>query len=292
MTLTRGRPLPQTADPARVTKVRDPFKPFAYFLALVVAAVTIVPIVYVVQGGFHTTAHLGAEPVSLPDPWQFGNYGDIVGDSLFWRYLWNSTFIAAVTVLLTVGTGAMASFALSRIEFRGREAFFTLFTLGLLFPPSVALLPLYVMIKDVGLLDSPFGVALPQAAFGLPTTIIILRPFMRAIPADLEDSAVMDGCSRFSFFWRIMLPLSRPALLTVGVLAFVTSWNAFILPLVVLSDAEKLTLPLGVAQFSGQWTADTARILAYTAMAMIPALAFFSLAERRIVGGLTGAVKG
>jgi raffinose/stachyose/melibiose transport system permease protein len=264
----------------------------AYFLALVIAGVTIVPIGYVVLGGFRTTGDLNADPVGLPSPWNLENYAFILGSSGFWHEVWNSTVIAAVTVSLTVVTGSMAAFALSRIDFRGREAVFTLFTLGLLFPASVALLPLYVMIRQMGLLDTPWGVALPQAAFGLPTTIIILRPFMRAIPAELEDSAVVDGCSRLGFFWRILLPLSRPALLTVAVLSFVQSWNAFILPLVVLTDANQLTLPLGVSQFAGQWTADTARILAYTALSMIPALAFFSLAERRIVGGLTGAVKG
>jgi raffinose/stachyose/melibiose transport system permease protein len=273
-------------------RIRDPFQPVAYFLALVIAAITVVPILYVVVGGFRTTGDLNNDPVGLPSPWNLENYTFILGSSGFWREVFNSTVIAAITVSLTVVTGSMAAFALSRIDFKGREAVFTLFTLGLLFPASVALLPLYVMIRQMGLLDSPWGVALPQAAFGLPTTIIILRPFMRAIPAELEDSAVVDGCSRLGFFWRILLPLSRPALLTVAVLSFVMSWNAFILPLVVLTDANQLTLPLGVSQFAGQWTADTARILAFTALSMIPALAFFSLAERRIVGGLTGAVKG
>jgi raffinose/stachyose/melibiose transport system permease protein len=135
-------------------------------------------------------------------------------------------------------------------------------------------------------------VALPEAAFGLPITIVILRPFMRAIPGELEDAAAMDGCSRFGFFWRILLPLSLPALVTVSILAFVTSWNAYLLPLLVLNDPDHWTLPLGVANWSTQYTQDTSKILAFTALSMLPALLFFVLAERRIVGGLTGAVKG
>jgi raffinose/stachyose/melibiose transport system permease protein len=136
-------------------------------------------------------------------------------------------------------------------------------------------------------------VALPEAAFGLPLTIVILRPFFRSIPRELEDAAAIDGCSTFGFFWRILLPLSRPALATVAVLAVVGSWNAFLLPLLVMSSADNWTLPLGVMNFATEHTADNARILAFTSLSMIPALAFYLVAERQLVGGLTsGAVKG
>ena len=122
-----------------------------------------------------------------------------------------------------------------------------------------AILPLYLLLRQLGLLDTALGVALPEAAFGLPITIVILRPFMRAIPTELEDAAAIDGCSRFGFFWRILLPLSRPALITVAILAVVTSWNMFLLPLLVLNDQSEWTLPLGVAAYSTEYTQDTAR---------------------------------
>jgi raffinose/stachyose/melibiose transport system permease protein len=143
------------------------------------------------------------------------------------------------------------------------------------------------------LIDSALGIALPQAAFALPLTIIILRPFFRSIPVELEDAAAIDGCGSFGFFWRVLLPLSRPALATVSVLAIVSSWNAFLLPLIILSDQANWTLPLGVTNFSTQYSSDTARILAYTTLALIPALLFYIVAERQLIGGLTrGAVKG
>ncbi len=165
--------------------------------------------------------------------------------------------------------------------------------LGLLFPSAVAILPLYILIRGLGLLDNPLGVALPQAAFQVPLTIVILRPFFRSIPTELEDAARIDGCSMFGFFWRILLPLSRPALATVSVLAVVLSWNEFLLPLIILSGQDQWTLPLGVMNFSTEYTSDIARVLAFTTLAMIPALAFYVLAERQIVGGLTsGSVKG
>ena len=261
-------------------------------IALLVAAVVIVPLVYVVLGGFRTTGQIAARPVALPEQWLTGNYLEILASAAFWLQVANSVVIAGIATAVVVAFGALAAYPLARFEFRGREALYTLFTLGLLFPVGVAVLPLYILLRQVDMLGTLPGVALPEAAFGLPVTIVILRPFMRAIPSELEDAAVIDGCSRFGFFWRILVPLSRPALTTVSILAFVGSWNAFLLPLLVLTDPNSWTLPLGVANYSTQYTQDTARILAFTALSMLPALAFFVLAERRIVGGLSGAVKG
>src|SRR4029078_9320415 len=129
---------------------------------------------------------------------------------------------------------------------RGRVALNTLFTLGLLFPITVAVLPLYLLLEDLHLIDSLLGVIIPQVCFALPMTILILVPFLRAIPVELEDAAAIDGTSGIGVFWRIALPLSVPGLMTVGVLAFVTSWNAYLLPLLVLNDPKSFTLPLGV----------------------------------------------
>jgi raffinose/stachyose/melibiose transport system permease protein len=169
---------------------------------------------------------------------------------------------------------------------------YTYFTFGLLFPLAAGILPLYLLLRDLHLADTYVGVILPQVAFQLPITVVILRPFFAAFPGELEDAAAIDGADRLGFFWRILLPLSRPALVTVAVLAFVASWNSFLLPLLVLQNDTLQTLPLGVQNFSAQYSQDTAGILAFTSLAMMPALLFFSFAERQIVGGLQGAVKG
>ena len=126
----------------------------------------------------------------------------------------------------------------------------------------------------------------------LPFTILILRPFMRAIPGELEDAALVDGATRPRFFLRILIPLSRPALITVAMLAFVTSWNAYLLPLLVLNSQSNYTLPLAVATFQSEYTQNTAAVFAFTALSMIPALAIFVFAQRRLVGALSGALKG
>jgi len=269
----------------------------AYVVLLLVAAAILVPIVYAVLGGFKSNGQLAANPVALiPDPWVFGNYADIlwgVNAPTFWGEVLNSVIVAIIAVSVTVGCASAAAFVFARMRFRGREAMYTLFVFGLLFPTAVAILPLYILIRQVGLSGSLLGVALPQAAFGLPLSIVILRPFFRSIPIELEDAARIDGCGSFGFFWRVLLPLSRPALATVSVLAIVTTWNAFILPLVVLNNADQWTLPLGVMNFSTTYSSDAARTLAFTVVSLVPALLFYMVAERHIVGGLTGgAVKG
>ena len=266
--------------------------PVRYLAALVIVGVTLAPLLFVILGGFRTNAQINTDPAGLPSPWVFSNYADILASSSFWTFLGNSALISISSTALAVGLGSMAAFALSRYRFRGREGLYSMFTIGLLFPLGVAILPVYLLLRQLHLLESWVGVALPQAAFALPVTIIILRPFMAAIPSEIEDAAVVDGATRLGFFWRILLPLSRPALVTVSVLAFITSWNGYLLPLLVFNDPTHFTLPLGVATFQSQFSQDTASILAFTALSIVPALLFFIFAERHIVGGLTGSVKG
>jgi raffinose/stachyose/melibiose transport system permease protein len=266
--------------------------PVVYVAALALVGVMLGPVVYIIIGGFRTNSQITTDPAGLPDPWQFGNYADVLTGSTFWTQVTNSTIAAVITTAGVVTLGVMASYVLARYHFRGRGAMYALFAAGLMFPPTVAITPLYVLIKNLGLVNTLPGIILPQIAFSLPTTIIILVPFLRAIPRELEEAAFIDRCSRLGFFWRMVLPLSVPGLITVGILAFVNSWNSYLLPLFILNDQEAFTLPLGVQAFASQYSVDTAKVLAFTSLSMIPALVFFSLFERRIVGGLTGAVKG
>lgn len=266
--------------------------PLVYAISLVVVALTLGPVLYGVLGGFRTNAQLAESPAGLPSPWVLTNYTGVLTNPAFWTYALNSTVIAVITTSIVVVFGIMAAYPLARYQFRGREALFTVFVVGLLFPATVAIIPLFILIsRDLGLGNSWWGVALPQAAFALPMTVVILRPFLMALPRELEEAAMLDGTSRIGFFWRIALPLSAPGMVTVGVLAFVGSWNAYLLPLLLLQGDMK-TLPLGVADFSSEHSADTAGVFAFTSLAMIPALVFFLAMQRRIVSGLQGAVKG
>jgi len=271
-------------------------QPLVYIVAATAIAVSIVPVLYVWISGFRTSADLNANPGGFPDPWYLGNYATVLGSSRFWGSVFSSSLVAVGTTLGVVVLGITAAFVIARYTFRGRQGLYTFFAAGLMFPVTVAALPLSILLRDLGLNGTFVGLIIPQVAFALPVTIIILVPFLRAIPRELEEAAFIDGTSRLGFFWHIMLPLSGPGLITVGVLAFLGSWNGYLLPLLVMAAGgmpqDFWTLPLGVQQFSTQYSQDTGAVLAYTSLAMLPALAFFLFAEKRIVGGLAGAVKG
>ncbi|WP_026459831.1 carbohydrate ABC transporter permease [Schaalia suimastitidis] len=266
--------------------------PGIYFIAAVTIIAILSPVAYVIIGGFRTNSQITANPAGLPSPWVIENYTEVIASPIFWRQVGNSTIAASATTVGVVILGIMASFVIARYPFKGRHAMYSLFAAGLMFPMTVAITPLYILIKNLGLTNNLLGVILPGIAFALPTTVIILVPFLRTIPKELEEACALDGCGRLGFFWRVVLPLSAPGVITTGILAFIGSWNSYMLPLFILGDENLFTLPLGVQAFASQYSVDTARVLAFTSLSMIPALVFFSLFERRIVGGLTGAVKG
>jgi raffinose/stachyose/melibiose transport system permease protein len=264
-----------------------------YLIAIVVAVAMLTPIAIAVIGSFKTTGELMSKPFALPKEWILDNYQFVLALGTFWRQLRNSTVVMAGTVALTMSCSCMAAFVFARMTFKGRDLLFNFFMLGLLFPLIVAILPLYLIMRQLGLLNSLLGMILVQAAFGIPGTVLVLRTFFRSLPSDLEDASYIDGCTAFGFFWRVLLPLSTPALAANSALGMVGSWNALFLPLVVLDNQELWTLPLGTMQFSGQYFTEWARVMAFVVIVMIPAVAFYLLAERYIVAGLTGgAVKG
>jgi raffinose/stachyose/melibiose transport system permease protein len=260
---------------------------------IVVAVVIVTPLVVAVLGGFRTNPQLLRQPIAWPDPFFFENYGDVLGSRLFWQNILNSVIVMLLTTVIVLSLSSAAAFVIARMQFPGREPLYNFFTLGLLFPLPVAILPLYLLLRQMGLVDSLWGVILPQVAFGLPWNVLILRSFFISIPRDLEDAAYVDGAGPLEFLLRVMLPLVRPALAAVAVITMVSSWNNFFLPLVVLNSENLWTLPLGVTQFQGQYLTDWARILAFVSLALLPAIGFYLVAERQLVTGLTaGAVKG
>lgn len=264
-----------------------------YIICVIIALLVLVPLITAVLGGFKTNPELLVNPFSWPDPFHLNNYQDVISSRTFWQQLGNSTLVMFATAVGVMVLASMPAFVFSRITFKGREALFNFFTLGLLFPLTVAILPLYITIRQVNLVDNLWGIILPQIAFGLPSNILILRGFFAAVPLEIEEAAIIDGCSYFGFFWRVLLPLVRPALAAVVVLTMVASWNNFFLPLLVLNNENLYTLPLGIMQYQGQYGTDWSRVLAFISLALIPTIGFYLVAERHIVSGLTaGAVKG
>ncbi len=264
-----------------------------YAICSLIALLVLVPLVTAALGGFKSNPDFLSSPFGWPNPIQLGNYRDVLISQSFWRLLGNSTFVMVVTATGVVLLSSMAAFVFARVRFPGRNLVFNFFTLGLLFPLTVAILPLYITLRQYGLVNTHWGIILPQIAFGLPTNILILRGFFASVPLELEEAAAIDGCSIFGFFWRILLPLTRPALAAVVVLAMVGSWNNYLLPLLVLNDELRYTLPLGIMQYQGQFGTDWARVMAFISLSLVPTLIFYLLAERHIIAGLTsGAIKG
>jgi raffinose/stachyose/melibiose transport system permease protein len=264
-----------------------------YVIAIVVSIIIIGPILIAVLGGFKTSGELFNSPFSLPKDWVLDNYQHILNLGSFWRQLLNSTFVMIGTVLLATFSASLAAFVFARMNFRGRDTIFNIFMIGLLFPIMVAILPLYILMRQLGLLNNLLGVVLVEAAFQLSIMILILRGFFRSVPRELEDATYIDGGGAFTFFWHVLLPLSTPALAANAALAMVFSWNLLFLPLLALNDEILYTLPLGTMQFFGQYMANWSRLMAFIVFAMVPAVIFYLLAERYIVSGLTGgAVKG
>jgi raffinose/stachyose/melibiose transport system permease protein len=264
-----------------------------YLFAIALSLIILVPLVTAVLGGFKSNADLQNNSFGLPRTLVWSNYADVLTSLTFWQELLNSTTVMVATAAGVVVLAAMPAFVFARIQFRGRGLLFNFFTLGLLFPLTIAILPLYVTLRSLSLVDTLWGLIVPQVAFGLPGSILILRNFFANVPKELEEAAALDGITTIGFFWRIMLPLVRPALAAVVVLAMVGSWNAFFLPLLVLNNTSLWTLPLGIMQFQGQFGSDWSKILAFVSLALVPTIAFYLIAEKQIVTGLTaGAVKG
>jgi raffinose/stachyose/melibiose transport system permease protein len=290
--VTSGAPFPRVRSGKRSDKPQKWGNPGIYFIALLFISVSLGPVVYIILGGFRTNSQITVSPAGLPHPWVFGNYVGILKTVTFWGEFANSTIVATASTLGIVLLGLMVSYVIARYDFKLKGAMYSLFAAGLMFPLVVAITPVYLIVKDLGLVDNLMGIVIPQIAFGLPTTVIILVPFLRAIPKEIEEASAIDGMSRLGFFLRMAIPLALPGVVTVAILAFIASWNNYILPLYVLNSQANYTLPLGVQQFSSQYSQDTARVLAFTSLSMLPALLFFAVFQRRIVGGLTGAVKG
>lgn len=266
--------------------------PIVYILSLLLVLICVVPVLYIILGGFRTNSQITRDPAGLPNPWNLGNYATVISSGTFWVELVNSLIVSVGTMVGVVVLALMVSFVIARYRFRFSRMLYTLFSAGMMFPITVAITPLYLLLRNLHLINSQLGIILPQIAFGLPQAIIILVPFLQSIPLELEEAAQLDGCSRLGFFARMVLPLSGPGVATIAILSFVASWNAYMLPLFLLNDSTKYTLPLGVQMFSSQHSVDTAQVLAFTSLSMIPALICFTIFQKKIVGGLAGAVKG
>jgi raffinose/stachyose/melibiose transport system permease protein len=279
-------------DMATSVRVSTGTKAYLYVSLTIIAAIVLIPLVTTALGGFKSLGDLRVNPFGLPAEWHPENYTDILFGDRYWRQMMNSLIIAVLTVFLTVTVSAMAAFTFAHVRFFGSNFLLNYFLIGLMFPAATAILPLFIRIRDLGLLNTYWGVVLPQVAFGLGMSILLLRNYFKNLPEELFQAALVDGCGYIRFFWYITLPLSRPIIATVSIIAFVGSWNSYILPLIMLNSESIYPWPLGIMVYRGEFGTQWQLVLAFITLTILPTIIVFFLAQKHIIAGLTaGAVK-
>ncbi|MCA1292869.1 carbohydrate ABC transporter permease [Paenibacillus sp. alder61] len=269
------------------------YRLFAYTFLCLFAIINVIPLFWMVVNSFKTEQEYAAGPFSFPKTLQFANYARAWEVANMNVYFLNSIIITFASLIITVLLGALAAYFLSRFKFKLRGVTYGAFLLGMLVPIHATLIPIFLIMQKLRLLDTYWSLILPYTAFHLSLTVFILEGFMRSFPKDLEESGVMDGAGVYRIFWSIILPITRPALATVIILNFIYNWNEYLFALVLITSTELKTLPLGLANFVGIETASLTLQMAALTIALIPILIFYLLLQKQLVNGMTaGAVKG
>jgi raffinose/stachyose/melibiose transport system permease protein len=252
--------------------------------------IVLAPMALIFINSMRPTRQIFREPIGLPESINLDSYVRAWGEANFSEYFLNSVIIVVASVTLATAVSALAAYILGRYKFRGSTFLAIFFLAGLLLPFRLAILPLFLLLQDLGLVDTRLGLILVYAATGIPFSVFILSAYFRQLPVDLSEAAKMDGAGEYTIFGRIMLPLVRPALATVAVFQFVPLWNDFFFPLVLLRSQEKWTLPVGMTRFFGEFQTDWSTLFAGITITTLPLIIVFLLATRQIIAGLTAGI--
>jgi multiple sugar transport system permease protein len=261
---------------------------------LVLLFVCLFPFLWMALSSIKTLGELyTVPPVWLPKMPTLANYSKVLFDSNVPRYFVNSTVISLGSTAIALGLAIFASYGFARFQFRGKVAYQAFILLGQLLPTAAIIVPLFITLRYLGLVNTYLGLVLVYMILTLPLSVWMLTGYIRAVPAELEEAAMIDGASRLAVLWRITLPLARPGILAVMLYAFVTTWNEFIFALVFAQDSHVKTLPIGLAEFTTEFTTDWGAVMAASMVMTLPIALLFLLLQRVFVGGLTsGALKG
>jgi N-acetylglucosamine transport system permease protein len=266
------------------------------------AAIVIFPMVWLVYSSFKTDQEIFFDPWKLPGALQWDNFQRAWVKVHVGQYFVNSIRVVVPSLFLTLALSAMAAYILARFRFPGNRALFYLFMAGMLFPLFMALVPLFFLVKDLGVklsshvgLNSFLGLILVYTAYSLPFTIFFLTGFFKTLPSELHEAALIDGANEYQVFFRVMLPLAQPGLVTMGIFNFLGMWNQFILPLVLMTDRDKYVLPQGLSFMLHQkyYMNDWSALFAAVTIIMIPTMVVYVIFQNKIQKGITvGALKG
>lgn len=266
-----------------------------YGLLVVVAGVMISPIVLMFVTSMKSEAEVFRDPLALPETWRLDNYSEAFQTGGFPRHAWNSVVVTAASVAIVVAVGSLAGYAVARLRSRMlRIGVMTFFMLGFALPIQVGLVQLFVLVRDLGLSRSLLGLILIYVSLGLPVTVLLFSGFFRAVPVEFEEAAMLDGAGRLRILRSIIIPLSRPAVVTAIILNAIAAWNDYFIAFVITTDATLRTLPLGIVNFndSVSFQVKWPLLLAYSSMMALPVIILYIALQRHVVSGLTaGALR-
>ena len=264
-----------------------------YILMILFAISCLFPIFWLVLSSFKTNQELYMNAWGLPQSFSFVNYRDAIVTGGVLRYFGNSAIIAVVAVIVTSILASMASYAITRMDWKLSKLTYTLFLMGMMVPIYGLIIPLFSIFKRMGILNTRIAVIIPQIALGFPMSMFIICGFMRSIPRELEEAAVIDGCTIYQCFGRVILPITRASLVTVMVVQFINVWNDLLLPSIFLTDQSKMTLPVGLTNFKSQYSTNYVGMIAAVILTIIPSIAVYVVLHKQIMEGMVaGAVKG
>lgn len=258
----------------------------AYSLLVLGLVVVLTPFLWMISTSLKTMNEaLSTRFHFLPQEYAWTNYATVWEVLPFGRFMVNSFIVSIGVTIIQIVTSSMAAYAFSRLKWRGRDAVFVLYLSSLMLPMQIAMIPNFFLLRTVNLIDTHVSVILPQAFTVFGT--FLLRQFFLAIPQSLQDAAVIDGCGHSRIYWRIIMPLARPGLVTLGVFSFMFSWNNFLWPLIMLNSKELFTLPLGLVSFQGQFSTDWPVMMAAACQSLVPILVIYFVAQKSFVEGIS-----
>lgn len=264
-----------------------------YALLIVGVAIAVVPFLVTILASLKTTPELAKGILSLPEEPQWQNYRQAWVQGHFGRFSANSILVAFGVVVPSVFLSTLTGYAFARFRFRGSGIAFTYLLLGLVVPLQAMVVPLYYVLRELGMLDSLVGLILPQIAMSLSFGTLLMRQAFRSIPKDIMEATIVDGANSWQGLWQVMFPLSRPMIGTLGLMFFIWTWNEFLLPLVVNINPKYHTLPVGLMYFQDRWTSNIPLIAAGATIIFVPLILVFIVFQRQLIEGITqGAVKG
>ena len=261
-------------------------------IVLALVAIMLLPLVYMVMMSFKTSTEIAQNPLGLPDSLYWGNYMAALSSMGYVRSVLNSMGITISVIVVVVFAGAMAAYPLARLQNRISRVIVMVMALGLATPNFVTITPIYVIFRDLGLLDSYLGIVLAFAALKLPLAVFFYTSFIAAIPIELEEAARLDNCNNWQIFWHVIRPLLAPVTATLSLFVMIMVWNDFIYPLLLLTDKDKLTVMIAVYKFVGSTGIDPTKLFPAAVLGSLPLLLMFAVFQRKIMAGATaGAVK-